>query len=80
MISISNKCCSIEPFNIDNIKKCLISEGSHDIEVWSNGCWKFSFANTGINDILKCINSYNSNINAENCSSFQSCRFGRKKS
>jgi len=26
----------------------MISEGSCDTEDWSNGCWKFSFAITGI--------------------------------
>ncbi len=33
----------------------MISEGSCDTEDWSNGCWKFSFVNTGIHDILKYI-------------------------
>ncbi len=32
-----------------------ISEGSCDTEVWSNGCWKFSFFFTEINYILKYI-------------------------
>ncbi len=27
------------------------SEGLCDTEDWSNGCWKFSFAITGINNI-----------------------------
>ncbi len=47
-------------FNISGNKKCflwtksalMISEGSHGIE----DCWKFSFAVTGINDILKLKN------------------------
>ncbi len=30
----------------------MVSEGSCDIEDWSNGCWKFSFALTGINYII----------------------------
>jgi len=30
----------------------LISERSCDTEKWSNGCWKFSFVNTGIHYIL----------------------------
>ncbi len=29
----------------------MISEGSCDIEDWSNSCWKFSFAITGKNYI-----------------------------
>ncbi len=33
----------------------MISEGSRDTENWSNGCWKFNFAITGINYILKYI-------------------------
>ncbi len=33
----------------------MISEGLCDIDDWSNGCWKFSFAITGINSILKYI-------------------------
>ncbi len=33
----------------------MISEGSCDIKHWSNGCWKFSFEFTIINDILKYI-------------------------
>ncbi len=32
-----------------------ILEGSCDTEDWSNGCWKISFAITGINYILKYI-------------------------
>ncbi len=44
--------------NIDNNKKYfwatnqhiqMISEGSRGTEDWSNGCWKVSFAITGIN-------------------------------
>ncbi len=31
------------------------SEGSCDTENWSNGCWKFSFAITGINVILRIL-------------------------
>ncbi len=31
----------------------MIFEGSCDTEYWSNNCWKFSFAITGINYILK---------------------------
>ncbi len=38
----------------------MISEGSCDTEDWSNGCWKFSFTITGINDILKPIKIENS--------------------
>ncbi len=37
----------------------MISDRSCDAEVWSNGCWKFSFAVKGINDILKYINIEN---------------------
>ncbi len=33
----------------------MIHEWSCDTEDWSNGCWKFSFAITGINYILKYI-------------------------
>ncbi len=33
----------------------MVFEGSCDTEDWSNGCWKFSFAITKINDILKYI-------------------------
>ncbi len=33
----------------------MIFEGSSDTEDWSNGCWKFSFAITGINYIFKYI-------------------------
>ncbi len=33
----------------------MISEGSCDSEDWSNGCWKFSFAITEINYILKYV-------------------------
>ncbi len=43
-------------FNTDNNKKCFQStKSAYDFwrrmhtKVWSNGCWKFSFANTGIN-------------------------------
>ncbi len=47
-------------FNTDN-KNCvwapnqhvrMISKGSCDTEDWSNDCWKFSFAITGIKYIL----------------------------
>ncbi len=38
----------------------MISEGSCDTEDWSNGCWKFSFAITGINYILKDVQVENS--------------------
>ncbi len=31
----------------------MISEGSCDTEDWSNGCCKFSFAITGVNNIFK---------------------------
>ncbi len=34
----------------------MISEGSCDIEDWSNGFWNFSFAITEINYMLKYIN------------------------
>ncbi len=34
----------------------MISKGSCDTEDWRNGCWKFSFAITEINYILKHIN------------------------
>ncbi len=33
----------------------MISERSRDTEDWSNDCWKFSFAITGIKYILKYI-------------------------
>ncbi len=33
----------------------MISEGSHDNEDWSNGCWKLIFAITVINNILQYI-------------------------
>ncbi len=33
----------------------MISGGSCDTEDWSNGGYKFSFANTGINYILKYV-------------------------
>ncbi len=35
----------------------MISEGC-DTEDWSNGCWTFRFAITGINYILKLENNY----------------------
>ncbi len=38
----------------------MISEGSRDSDDWSNSRWKFSFANTEINDILKYIQIGNS--------------------
>ncbi len=38
----------------------MISEGSCDTEDWSNDCWKFKFAITEINDILKYIQIENS--------------------
>ncbi len=38
----------------------MISDGSCDTEDWSNGCWKFSFAITGINYIIKDIQVENS--------------------
>ncbi len=38
-----------------NMHIIMISEGSCDTEDWSSGCWKFSFAITGINYILKYI-------------------------
>ncbi len=31
----------------------IISEGSRDTEDWTNYCWEFSIAITGINCILK---------------------------
>ncbi len=33
----------------------MIAEGSCDNKDWRNGCWKFSFAITEINYILKYI-------------------------
>jgi len=33
----------------------MISERSWDTEDWRNGCWKFSYAITGINYTLKWI-------------------------
>ncbi len=51
-------------YNIDNIKKCFLStksaywndsEASCHTKHWSNGCWKFNFAITEINYILKYI-------------------------
>ncbi len=33
----------------------MISEGSCDTEDWSNGSWKFGFAITGMNYIVKYI-------------------------
>ncbi len=39
----------------------MISEGSCDTEDWSNDCWKFSFAFTGIFYILKYIKIEDSN-------------------
>ncbi len=38
-----------------NLHIRMISEGSCDTEDWNNGCWKFSFAITGINGISKYI-------------------------
>ncbi len=40
----------------------MISEGSCDTEDWSNDCWKLSFDATGINYILKYIQTENSYI------------------
>ncbi len=47
-------------FNIDNIKCFLSTDWAYlndfcDTEDWSNRCWKFSFAITGINYILKYV-------------------------
>ncbi len=33
----------------------MISEVSYNVEDWSNGCWKFCYAITEINYILKYI-------------------------
>ncbi len=38
----------------------MISEGLCDTEDWDNGCWKFNFAITEINYILKYIQIENS--------------------
>ncbi len=38
-----------------NLHIRMISEGLCDTEDYNNGCWKFSFAITGINCILKYI-------------------------
>ncbi len=38
----------------------MISEGSCDIDDWSNVCWKFSFALTEVNYILLYIQIENS--------------------
>ncbi len=40
----------------------MISEGSYDTKDWSNGCWKISFAITGINHILKYSQIENSQL------------------
>ncbi len=45
-----------------NPEKLLISEGSCYTEDWSNGCWKFSFAITGRNNILKYIQGESSDF------------------
>ncbi len=37
----------------------MISEGSYDTEDWRSGCWKFSFAVTEVNYILKYITTEN---------------------
>ncbi len=37
----------------------MISEESWNTEDWSNACWKFSFAITGINYIFKTDNILN---------------------
>ncbi len=61
-ITVSTKLLSSTTvFNFDNKKVSwapkqhikMISEGSCDTEDWSNDCWKFSFAITRINYILK---------------------------
>ncbi len=43
----------------------MISEGSCDTEDWSNDCWKFSFAITGIN-----VLQYKSYLNCNNISHY----------
>ncbi len=48
----------------------MLSEGSCDTEDCSNGCWKFSFAITGINDILKYIQVENSYLKFNNTSQY----------
>ncbi len=40
----------------------MISGGSCDTEDWSNGYWKFSFDNKGINYIIKYIKIENINF------------------
>ncbi len=69
--------------------KCLstkisMSEGSCDTEDWSNGCWKFSFAITGLNYILKYIKIENSyfKCNKYYCFTciFDECSFGKQTS
>ncbi len=46
----------------------MIFEGSCDIEDWSNGCWKLSFAMTWIQYILKYIKIENKYFNGNNIS------------
>ncbi len=48
-------------FNIDNNKKCFWSSKLDDFwRIMEQWCWKFSFAITGINYILKYIQIENS--------------------
>ncbi len=48
----------------------MISERSNDTEDWSNDCWKFNFAITEINNILKYIQIEKSILNGINISQY----------
>ncbi len=47
-------------------QSCMIFEGLCDFEDWNNGCWKFSFAITRTNFILKYNKIENSHFNCNN--------------
>ncbi len=60
-----NKC-----FNTDNINKCILKHQNSKLEKIMKKGWKFSFAITGINNILKYIKIENSYFNCnQKCSS-----------
>ncbi len=54
---------------LENHNIRMISEGC-DTEDWSNGCWKFSFAKTGLNCILKYTKTENGYLNCNNISQY----------
>ncbi len=63
---LNNKKCSWAQYQ--HIR--LISEGSQDTENWSDDCWKFSFAITEINNILRNIKIEKAILNCNNTSQY----------